>query len=61
MFYFEYRNHRGHLVGFSDVLEWTDYKDISERAYNLIQRIVGIWTVVARDAETDEELGRWGM
>lgn len=61
MFYFEYYSHRGNLVGHSDVLEWTDYKIISECAYNLIWRVVGIWTVVARDAETGEELGRWGM
>ena len=60
-FYFEYRNYRGHVTGYSDDLDWTDYKNISERAYRVIDRIEEIWTVIAHDVETDEELGRWGM
>ena len=60
-FYFEYRNYRGHVMGWSDDVDWTDYKDVSERAYRLCERIWYIDTVIAHDAETDEELGRWGM
>ena len=59
--YFEYRNYRGHTTGYSDDAEWTDYKDMSRRAYGLINRIDEIWTVIAHDVVTDEELCRWGM
>ena len=57
--YFEYRNYRGHTTGYSVDVEWTDYKDMSRRAYGLIERINEIWTVIAHNAANHEELCRW--
>jgi hypothetical protein len=59
--YFEYLNRRGHIVGWSDDFSWTDDKDITERAYNIINHSREIYTVIARGAKTDLEVGRWGM
>ena len=59
--YFEYLNRRGHIVGWSDDFSWTDYKDMTERAYNIINRAGEIYTVIARGAKTDLIVDRWGM
>lgn len=59
--YFEYRNQYTGITGWSDDFTVESLEEAGRRAGNLIARIHEIFTVIARDAASDEELNRWGM
>ena len=59
--YFEYRNRRGHLTGWSDEFTVESLEEAARRAGCVINRIDEIYTVIAHDAASEEELFRQGM
>lgn len=59
--YFEYRNKRGHITGWSDDFTVGGLEEAARRADYVMTRISEIYTVIAHDAASDEELCRWGM
>ena len=59
--YFEYRNQYTGITGWSDNFTVESLEEAGRRASNLIARIHEIYTVIAHDAASDEELSRWGM
>jgi hypothetical protein len=59
--YFEYRNKRGHVTGYSDNVTIESLEEAARRADVVMRRISEIYTVIAHDAASGEELNRWGM
>lgn len=59
MLYFEYRNKRGHVIGWSDNFN-ASIEEASRRAYTVMARIAEIYTVIAHDADNDNALNKWG-
>jgi len=57
--YCEYRNKRGHLVGWSDDFN-ASIEEASRRASAVMTRISEIYTVIIHDANNDNELKRIG-
>jgi hypothetical protein len=59
--YFEYRNFRGGITGWSDDFEVVNINEAEYRADCVMERIGEISKVIAHDSETDIILGWWGM
>ena len=59
--YFEYRNKRGHVTGYSDDVEVENLEEAARRADVVMRRISEIYTVIIHDAASDEELCWQGM
>lgn len=59
--YFEYRNKYTGITGWSDDFTVESLDEAGRRADYVMHRISEIYTVIAHDAASDEELCRWGM
>lgn len=58
--FFEYRNYRGHVTGYSDWFTFKSYEDLTRRAEYLIKRINEIEIVTAYDIDSNQ-IGQWGL